>query len=89
MARTDVVGHDQFPQDICGRFVAAGENVGVAYGATRNAIDAIQRMMLAEPWSRGCAGNHHCTEDNPAFKSVGIGLARAGHFVFLSEDFKG
>jgi uncharacterized protein YkwD len=89
MGAAGTIGHWDFPADLCGSYFTGGENVGMSGGSIDQAIQATTAQMLAEPWSPGCTGNHHCSIDNPAFTRVGIGIAQAGGWVFISQDFEG
>jgi len=55
------------------------ENVGEA-----TSIAAVQRMMMDEP--RGQA-NHRANILDPQLHDLGVGIARRGEMLFITEDF--
>jgi uncharacterized protein YkwD len=89
MAAAGTIGHWDFPADLCGSYSTGGENVGMGGGSIDQAIQATTDQMLAEPWTPGCADNHHCNILSGNFTHVGIGIAQANGWVFISQDFEG
>lgn len=65
-----------------------GENVGCAWGTAdaRAVVLAVHRAMQAEKWYQG---GHWKNIKNPAYKSVGIGVARGNGRVMVVWDFYG
>lgn len=69
------------------RYYYIGENVGCAGGGTpKQAVLMTHRMMQAEKSSRG---GHWKNIKNPAFKSVGIGVASRYGRTMIVWDFYG
>jgi uncharacterized protein YkwD len=98
MARTGNIWHENskfpqasFPNNICVRYTAIGENVGQAdYGTVDQDVQAINSLMMAEPHDRAtCASTdtHACNILNPAFHQVGIGVYHVDGSTWLTEDF--
>ena len=83
MAQVGQISHDQFPQDICIPWSAAGENVGEASGSESAAIQTLHQGMMNE----GPSGGHYQNIMSTAFTTVGIGLYYSGNTLWLTEDF--
>ena len=83
MAQVGQISHDQFPQDICIPWSAAGENVGEASGSESVAIQTLHRLMMSE----GPGGGHYQNIMSTTFTTVGIGLYYTGGTLWLTEDF--
>lgn len=83
MAQIGQISHDQFPQDICIPWSAAGENVGEASGAESTAIQALHQQMMSE----GPSGGHYHNIMSTTFTTIGIGLYYTGGILWLTEDF--
>jgi uncharacterized protein YkwD len=77
-----------FPTDICVAYTRAGENVGEAnYGNELTDLQQLDSMMMSEPHSPGCTGNHACNILYPSFHQVGIGVIYVNNATWLTEDF--
>ena len=83
MAEVGQISHDQFPQDICIPWSAAGENVGEASGSESAAIQTLHQDMMNE----GPSGGHYRNIMSTTFTTVGIGLYYTGGTLWLTEDF--
>jgi uncharacterized protein YkwD len=83
MAQVGQISHDQFPQDICIPWSAAGENVGEASGSESAAIQTLHQDMMNE----GPSGGHYQNIMSTTFTTVGIGLYYTGGTLWLTEDF--
>ena len=83
MAQVGQISHDQFPQDICIPWSAAGENVGEASGSESAALELLHRLMMNE----GPSGGHYRNIMSSTFTTVGIGLYYTGGILWLTEDF--
>lgn len=83
MAQVGQISHDQFPQDICIPWSAAGENVGGASGSESAAIQTLHQDMMNE----GPSGGHYQNIMSTTFTTVGIGLYYTGGTLWLTEDF--
>ena len=83
MAQVGQISHDQFPQDICLPWSAAGENVGMASGSESQAIQTLHRQMMNE----GPTGGHYQNIMSTKFTTVGIGLYYQNNILWLTEDF--
>jgi uncharacterized protein YkwD len=83
MAQVGQISHDQFPQDICIPWSAAGENVGEASGSESAAIQILHQLMMNE----GPSGGHYRNIMSTTFTTVGIGLYYTGSTLWLTEDF--
>jgi uncharacterized protein YkwD len=83
MAQVGQISHDQFPQDICIPWSAAGENVGEASGSESAALELLHRLMMNE----GPSGGHYRNIMSTTFTTVGIGLYYKGGTLWLTEDF--
>lgn len=91
MAAEGFISHDQFPADVCIPYTTgAGENVG-QYGMTSEWSDlvGINNLMLSEPWSPGCTGNHACNLRSTQYTTIGIGIYYTTSGAWLTEDFTG
>lgn len=93
MAQVGFISHDQFPQDICGyghTVFNGAENVGMdSSGDELHELHVIHDLMMTEPYSPGCSGNHVCNILSPYYTSVGIGIYYSGNTTWLTEDFIG
>lgn len=89
MAEIGQISHDQFPADICISYMTAGENVGEANtGSEWGDLTELDSLMMSEPHSPGCTGNHACNIISASFHQVGIGIYRsAAGTTWLTEDF--
>jgi hypothetical protein len=87
MAQIGQLSHDQFPDDICYPTRAMGENVGASGGSKWNAIMAVYGLMMSEPYTPGCTGNHKCSLLSPVYTHIGIGFSLGGGQWYQSEDF--
>lgn len=85
MAQEGYISHDQFPQDICLSYRAAGENVGMGSGSEDSAIRQIHNEMMAE----GPGGGHYENIMSSTYATIGIGLYYSGGTLWLTEDFIG
>jgi uncharacterized protein YkwD len=83
MAQLGQISHDQFPQDICVPWSAAGENVGEEGGSESTAIETLHQLMMNE----GPGGGHYQNIMSTTFTTVGIGLYYTGGTLWLTEDF--
>jgi uncharacterized protein YkwD len=83
MAQVGQISHDQFPQDICIPWSAAGENVGEASGSESAAIQTLHQLMISE----GPGGGHYQNIMSTTFTTIGIGLYYTGGTLWLTEDF--
>ena len=83
MQQVGQISHDQFPQDICIPWAAAGEDVGEASGSESQAIQILHRQMMNE----GPAGGHYQNIMSPVFTTIGIGLYYINGVLWLTEDF--
>jgi uncharacterized protein YkwD len=83
MAQVGEISHDQFPQDICIPWSAAGENVGEAGGNESAAIQTLHQLMMSE----GPGGGHYQNIMSTTFTTVGLGLYYTGGTLWLTEDF--
>jgi len=83
MAQVGQISHDQFPQDICISWTAAGENVGEASGDESAAIQTLHQQMMNE----GPTGGHYQNIMSRTFTTVGIGLYYVNNTLWLTEDF--
>ncbi|HJU17742.1 MAG TPA: carbohydrate-binding domain-containing protein [Stellaceae bacterium] len=83
MAQVGQISHDQFPQDICIPWSAAGENVGVASGSESGAIQTLHQQMMNE----GPGGGHYQNIMSSTFTTIGIGLYYVNNTLWLTEDF--
>jgi|SRR3984893_6572044 uncharacterized protein YkwD len=83
MAQVGQISHDQFPQDICIPWSAAGENVGMATGNESAAIQGLHQQMMNE----GPSGGHYQNIMSTTFTMVGIGLYYVNGALWLTEDF--
>jgi uncharacterized protein YkwD len=83
MAQVGQISHDQFPQDICIPWSAAGENVGMATGDESGAIQTIHQQMMNE----GPSGGHYQNIMSTTFTTIGIGLYYVNGALWLTEDF--
>jgi uncharacterized protein YkwD len=83
MAQQGQISHDQFPQDICIAWTAAGENVGEASGNETEAIQLLHQDMMNE----GPSGGHYQNIMSRTFTTVGIGLYYSNGTLWLTEDF--
>lgn len=79
-----------WPNNVCVSYSALAENVG--YQMTGNELQDLQdidNMMMSEPYSPGCSGNHACNILNPTYRQVGIGIYNYNGTTWLTEDFIG
>jgi uncharacterized protein YkwD len=83
MQQVGQISHDQFPQDICIPWSAAGENVGEAGGSESQAIQSLHQQMMNE----GPSGGHYQNIMSRQFTTIGIGLFHANGVLWLTEDF--
>jgi uncharacterized protein YkwD len=83
MAQQGQISHDQFPQDICIAWTAAGENVGEATGNETEAIQLLHQQMMNE----GPSGGHYQNIMSRTFTTVGLGLYYSNGTLWLTEDF--
>jgi uncharacterized protein YkwD len=83
MQQVGRISHDQFPQDICIPWSAAGENVGASSGSESQAIQILHRQMMNE----GPAGGHYQNTMSTRFTIIGIGLYYINGVLWLTEDF--
>lgn len=83
MEQVGQISHDQFPQDICIPWSAAGENVGEASGSESTAIQVLHQQMMSE----GPSGGHYQNIMSTTFTTIGIGLYYSGGTLWLTEDF--
>jgi uncharacterized protein YkwD len=83
MQQVGTISHDQFPQDICIPWSAAGENVGYSSGSVNQAIQILHRQMINE----GPAGGHYQNIMSRSFTTLGIGLYYNNGTLWLTEDF--
>jgi hypothetical protein len=90
MAQTNVLAHDQFPADICGGSYPIGENIGEwRSGNELTDLEDIHSLMMSEPHSPGCTGNHACNILSTQFHAVGIGIVYSNGTTWLTTDFLG
>ena len=83
MQQVGSISHDQFPQDICIPWSAAGENVGYSSGSESQAIQILHQQMMNE----GPSGGHYQNIMSSKFTTIGIGLYYKGGILWLTEDF--
>jgi len=83
MQQIGQISHDQFPQDICIPWSAAGENVGEAGGSESQAIQSLHQQMMNE----GPSGGHYQNIMSSQFTTIGIGLYYVNGVLWLTEDF--
>jgi uncharacterized protein YkwD len=83
MQQVGAISHDQFPQDICIPWSAAGENVGYSSGSEGQAIQILHQQMMNE----GPAGGHYQNIMSTKFTTIGIGLYYIKGVLWLTEDF--
>jgi uncharacterized protein YkwD len=83
MQQVGQISHDQFPQDLCIPWSAAGENVGEAGGGESQAIQSLHQQMMNE----GPSGGHYQNIMSRQFTTIGIGLYYANGVLWLTEDF--
>ena len=83
MQQVRQISHDQFPQDICIPWSAAGENVGESSGTESLAIQSLHRQMMNE----GPTGGHYQNIMSSKFTTIGIGLYYINGVLWLTEDF--
>jgi uncharacterized protein YkwD len=83
MQQVGYISHDQFPQDICIPWSAAGENVGEASGTESQVIQTLHRQMMNE----GPSGGHYQNIMSTQFTTIGIGLYYVNGVLWLTEDF--
>jgi uncharacterized protein YkwD len=83
MQQVGAISHDQFPQDICIPWSAAGENVGYSSGSESQAIQIIHQRMMNE----GPGGGHYQNIMSSKFTTIGIGLYYRNGILWLTEDF--
>jgi uncharacterized protein YkwD len=83
MQQVGQISHDQFPQDICVSWSAAGENVGEAGGSESQAIQSLHQQMMNE----GPSGGHYQNIMSTQFTTIGIGLYYVNGMLWLTEDF--
>lgn len=95
MAATGVASHDQFPADICVKYLSAAENVGQGFGDPTSAVLQLHQLMMNEgpcphnpcTSSQFAAHGHYLNLINKTFKRVGIGIVVKGDSVWLTENF--
>jgi uncharacterized protein YkwD len=98
MAQTGSIWHTNshypkasFPNNICLRYTAAGENVGQSSdGNLAQDLQAMHGLMMSEPHSKSvCATtvDHACNILSPSFRQVGIGIYVSNGTTWLTEDF--
>lgn len=78
-----------FPANLCGRFSAGGENVGMASGSEWSALSEIHHLMMSEPYTPGCLDNHHCNLLSANYARIGLAASQRGGVWYLTEDFLG
>jgi hypothetical protein len=83
MQQVGQISHDQFPQDMCISWSAAGENVGESSGSESQEIQPLYRRMMNE----GPAGGHYQNTMRNQFTTIGIGLYYINGVLWLIEDF--
>ncbi len=83
MGQTHNMSHDQFPQDICVRTSASGENVGMASGDQLRAIRTIHKMMMDE----GPGGGHYQNIMSSQYNTVGLGFYYTNGALWVTENF--
>jgi uncharacterized protein YkwD len=85
MSQEGAISHDQFSQDICVLFMAAGENVGYTSGVSENdGITETHQAMMNE----GPTGGHYQNIMSSSFTTVGLGLyVDSTGTLWLTEDF--
>ena len=83
MQQVGQISHDQFPQDICISWSAAGENVGEAAGSENQGIQNLHQQMMNE----GPSGGHYQNIMSGQFAIIGIGLYYVNGVLWLTEDF--
>ena len=83
MQQVGQISHDQFPQDICVPWSAAGENVGEAGGSEGQALQSLHQQMMNE----GPTGGHYQNIMSSQFTTIGIGLYYVNGVLWLTEDF--
>jgi uncharacterized protein YkwD len=77
-----------FPTDICVAAGIEGENVGeLTSGNELRDLQGIHSLMMQEPYTPGCMGNHACNILSSQFHSLGIGIDYVGGSTWLTEDF--
>lgn len=81
-----------FPNNNCyyGGFnsPAVGQNVGMMQGPNEmNDLVQIHNLMMSEPHTPGCTGNHACTILSTTYQRVGIGIVFVNGAAWLTEDF--
>jgi uncharacterized protein YkwD len=94
MAQAGVISHDQFGYppngDICSWITPVGENVGeFSSGNELTDLQQINNLMMQEPHTPGCQGNHACNILYAQYQQVGIGIYYASGSTWLTEDFLG
>lgn len=95
MAAAGVISHDQFPADICVKYLSAGENVGQGVGDPTSAVLQLHRQMMAEgPCPHNPCTNaefavhgHYLNLVSRSFRHIGIGIVVTGNTVWLTENF--
>lgn len=98
MQQSGYIWHDNpqypqasFPNNICGygsTVMSGAENVGMnSAGDELKELQYIHDLMMSEPHSPGCTGNHACNILNSQYRRVGIGIVYSGTTTWLTEDF--
>jgi uncharacterized protein YkwD len=72
-----------FPQNICGTYRFAGENIGYSFGNRMDAIREVQSMMIDE----GPHGGHYQNLMSRQFDRVGLWITQHKGAWFVVEDF--
>ncbi|MGZ3723873.1 MAG: CAP domain-containing protein, partial [Bdellovibrionales bacterium] len=83
MGQTRKMSHDQFPQDICVRTSASGENVGYASGAQVQAVRTVHKMMMDE----GPGGGHYQNIMSSHYNTLGVGFYYSNNVLWVTESF--
>jgi uncharacterized protein YkwD len=90
MANYGSIYHDNLSQEFCVWPSTGAQNVGMSQsGAELQDLHVIDNLMMSEPHSPGCVGNHACDILNPSFRSVGIGVYYKNGATWLTQDFMG
>ena len=66
------------------------QNVGMMGGSSEMSdLVQVHNLMMSEPYSPGCSGNHACTILSTTYHRVGLGILFVNGAVWVTEDFIG
>jgi uncharacterized protein YkwD len=83
MGKINTMAHDQFPDDICLRTPASGENIGYSTGSDDQAVRTVHQIMMDE----GPSGGHYQNIMSEDYNTVGLGFYEADGVLWVTEDF--